>query len=139
MNIILSIKPKWAELIYSGQKTIEWRKSFPKAENIDKVLLYETAPVKAITGFFTLQEIPFYLVSSVCAQPEQIIKNGCVPMVDLIKYRANVDCIYGWMIDKVTKFEEPLPLSYVDLKRPPQSWCYDCLNASTGLDPIPNI
>lgn len=29
MNIILSIKPKWAELIYSGKKTIEWRKSFP--------------------------------------------------------------------------------------------------------------
>lgn len=139
MNIILSIKPKWAELIYSGKKTIEWRKSFPRYVKIDKVLLYETAPVKAITGFFTLQEKPFFCVSSVCAQPEQIIASGCVPVVDLIKYRKNVDGILGWMIDNVTKFDKPLPLSYLDLKRPPQSWCYDRLNASTGLDPIPNI
>lgn len=132
MNVILSIKPKWAELIYLGKKTIEWRKSFPKADNIEKVFLYETAPVKAITGFFTLQEISCYIVSSVCAQPEQIIKSGCVPMVDLIKYRENVDCLYGWMIDKVTKFSEPWGLQYVELKRPPQSWCYDKSEAIVG-------
>ena len=27
MNIVLSIKPKWAKLIYEGKKTIEWRKT----------------------------------------------------------------------------------------------------------------
>ena len=30
MNIILSIHPKWAKLIYEGKKTIEWRKTLPK-------------------------------------------------------------------------------------------------------------
>jgi predicted transcriptional regulator len=99
MNIILSIKPKWARLIYEGKKTIEWRKSFPKATKIDKVFLYETAPVKQITGFFTLEEIGCILVHSVCAQPWNIIERGCVHMTDLIKYRENVDCIFGWMID----------------------------------------
>lgn len=54
MNIILSIKPKWAELIYSGKKTIEWRKSFPKRENIECVYLYETAPVKKDYRLFHL-------------------------------------------------------------------------------------
>lgn len=29
MNIILSIHPKWAKLIYEGKKTIEWRKTVP--------------------------------------------------------------------------------------------------------------
>ena len=29
MNIILSIHPKWAKLIYEGKKTIEWRKIVP--------------------------------------------------------------------------------------------------------------
>ena len=33
MNIILSIKPKWAKLIYEGKKTIEWRKNIPKIDN----------------------------------------------------------------------------------------------------------
>ena len=123
-SILLSIHPKWAAKIYSGKKTIEWRKSIPKENFIEKVFLYETSPVKAITGFFTLREIPFYLVSSICAQPEMILEAGCVPLFDLVKYRANVDCIYGWMIDKATKFKEPLTINHMSLKRPPQSWQY---------------
>lgn len=124
MNIILSIHPKWAKLIYDGKKTIEWRKSFPKAQKINKVFLYETAPVKQITGFFTLGEIGCYLVSSVCAQPCDIIERGCVPMTDLIKYRENVDCIFGWIIDKAKKFTKSKNIDDLGLKRPPQSWCY---------------
>lgn len=124
MNVILAIHPKWANLIYEGKKTIEWRKSFPKAQKIDKVFLYETAPVKQITGFFTLGEIGCYLVSSVCAQSWDIIERGCVPMTDLIKYRENVDCIFGWIIDKAKKFTKPQNIDDFGLKRPPQSWCY---------------
>ena len=84
MNIILSIKPKWAELIYSGKKTIEWRKSFPKLNSyedfkIEKVFLYETAPVKKITGYFEFNEygFPLYLISDIDAQGNKmLIKNG---------------------------------------------------------------
>lgn len=124
MNIFLSIKPKWARLIYEGKKTIEWRKSFPKAPKIDKVFLYETAPVKQITGFFTLVENGCLLVQCVCAQPWDIIERGCVPMTDLIKYRKNVDYIFGWMIDKAEKFTKHQNIDDFGLKRPPQSWRY---------------
>lgn len=27
MNIVMSIKPEWAKKIYSGEKTVEWRKT----------------------------------------------------------------------------------------------------------------
>lgn len=38
MNIILSIHPKWAEKIYTGEKTVEWRKTEPKkADGLAKV------------------------------------------------------------------------------------------------------
>lgn len=124
MNIVLAIHPKWARLIYEGKKTIEWRKSFPKNNEIDKVFLYETAPTKRITGFFTLNEIQCLLVSSVCAQPWEIIERGCVPLPDLVKYRENVDCIYGWQINKVERFAENKNIDDFGLKRPPQSWCY---------------
>lgn len=132
MNIILSIKPKWAELIYSGKKTIEWRKSFPKRGNIECVYLYETAPVKKITGFFTLAEIKIYMLSDAFKQMKEIIEMGCVSVDDLQKYKGNRDCIYGWNIDKVTRFSEPWDLQYVNLKRPPQSWCYDWCRAVVG-------
>ena len=129
MNVILSIHPKWAKLIYEGKKTIEWRKSFPKNENLNTVFIYETAPVKKITGYFLfnnniLLQSKCYLVSSVLSQSELIINMGCVPITDLIKYKGNSDIIYGWLIGEFEKFKDPLELSHYGLKRPPQSWCY---------------
>ena len=45
---ILSIKPKYAELIYSGTKRWEFRKAPPPVPGW--VYLYESAPVSKITG-----------------------------------------------------------------------------------------
>lgn len=42
MNIILSIHPKWAKLIYEGKKTIEWRKTLPR--KMDLKLLRDGSP-----------------------------------------------------------------------------------------------
>lgn len=133
MNIILSIKPKWAELIYSGKKTIEWRKSFPKLNSyedfkIEKVFLYETAPVKKITGYFEFNEnsYPVYSISDIDALSNQrFIENGCVPKEDLKRYKGKNNRLYGWIVGNVTKFKVPFDLVAFNLKRPPQSWCYD--------------
>lgn len=137
MNIILSIKPKWAELIYSGKKTIEWRKSWPKYnmfefQKIEKVFLYETAPVKMITGFFELNGCRELIIrddlehkyKDIHPDAKELISAGCVPLEDLKKYQGKRYSIFGWRIKNPTKFDEPFLLSYVDLKRPPQSWCY---------------
>lgn len=41
-SIMLSIQPKWCELIASGKKTVEVRKSAPKLEMPFKCYIYET-------------------------------------------------------------------------------------------------
>lgn len=41
--ILMSIKPKWCELIFGGEKTIEVRKVAPKLETPFKVYVYMTA------------------------------------------------------------------------------------------------
>ena len=47
--LVLSIKPKYAEAIYSGTKRFEFRKVPPR--NLNSVyLMYESAPVSKITG-----------------------------------------------------------------------------------------
>lgn len=49
--IMISIQPKWCELIASGQKTIEARKSRPKLETPFKCYIYCTSrKIKAITN-----------------------------------------------------------------------------------------
>lgn len=40
--ILISIQPKWCELIASGKKTVEVRKTRPKLETPFKVYIYET-------------------------------------------------------------------------------------------------
>ena len=41
-SILISIQPKWCELIASGKKTIEVRKTRPKIETPFKVYIYQT-------------------------------------------------------------------------------------------------
>lgn len=42
MNVLLSIQPKWCELIANGQKTVEVRKTRPKIETPFKCYIYCT-------------------------------------------------------------------------------------------------
>lgn len=46
-SVLISIRPKWCELIASGKKTIEVRKTAPKLPTPFKCYIYET---KARTG-----------------------------------------------------------------------------------------
>lgn len=46
--LVMAIKPKYAELIYSGTKRWEFRKAPPPVPSW--VYLYESAPVSKITG-----------------------------------------------------------------------------------------
>ena len=41
-SVLISIQPKWCELIASGEKTVEVRKTKPKIETPFKVYIYET-------------------------------------------------------------------------------------------------
>lgn len=45
-SVLISIQPKWCELIASGTKTIEVRKSAPKLETPFKCYIYETKDKK---------------------------------------------------------------------------------------------
>ena len=129
MNIILSIKPQWAKLIYEGKKIIEWRKSYPLnyIPGKTKVYLYETAPIKKITGFFYLKSVGVYTKKFFglgSKEGEEFIKCGCVSKDDLIKYQGQSDYLYIWIIDRPTILHQNLNITEFNIKRPPQSWCY---------------
>jgi len=46
MNVILSIKPKYARLILSGAKRYEFRKSIFNNKHVVEAYIYATSPVK---------------------------------------------------------------------------------------------
>ena len=126
--VLLSIHPKWAKLIYEGYKTIEWRKNIPTADFIDKVFLYETAPVCRVTGCF---DYNFYyslvfkhLGLSLCPTAKVFIDAGCVHIEELAKYRGDKIELFGWKVKNPTKFDNPKTLADFGLKRAPMSWQY---------------
>ena len=57
MKVLLSIKPEFAELIFDGTKTYEFRKTVFKNPDIKTVVVYATSPVKKIVGEFEIKEV----------------------------------------------------------------------------------
>ena len=131
MNILLSIKPEYAKLIYEGKKTIEYRKDFPKFVLWgSKIFLYETAPIKRVTGCVYFNELKKYFVDTSKPAPPHylrgILARGCVSWCFLQKYGRG-DIICAWDICEPTKlnFEEDGNLMYyTDNGNAPQSWQY---------------
>ena len=48
--VVLSLKPRFAEAILVGSKTVELRRTTPKIEVPTRALLYATTPVRALLG-----------------------------------------------------------------------------------------
>ena len=57
MTIIISIKPRFSQLIFAGAKKYEIRKTPIKNRGEKLVFVYESAPTKAIVGSFKIKEV----------------------------------------------------------------------------------
>lgn len=123
-DIILSIHPKWAEKIYSNEKIFEVRKTELNwyANNPDHrplIYLYETSPVKKITGFVFLHWIYGVDKEDITHSPASLVDGSCLSREELIKYSSGKD-LYFWQLKDPYKFDTPK-----DIKGSvPQSWRY---------------
>lgn len=114
---LISIKPKWVQRIASGEKTAELRKSLPLWSG--RMWVYETAPVKRISGWMDVAKVDWLRVSDLW---EAVKDKACVE-------RQAFDAYYGsralgccaW-IREWHSLPEPISLAAIGLKRPPQSW-----------------
>ncbi len=122
---LMSIKPKWAKELYSGKKTVEFRKSSPAVGSL--VFLYESTPVRAVTGVFIVSAILSSRASHVwCATKvlKCVWKSGTVKRDDLFEYAGGADgkCC-AILAEALWRFpEEQWPKLEKYSVRPPQSW-----------------
>lgn len=49
-DVVISIKPQFAELILSGRKTVELRKASARLETGSRALIYASSPTRALVG-----------------------------------------------------------------------------------------
>ncbi len=132
-SVMISIKPKWCELIASGQKTIEVRKSRPKLEAPFKCYIYCTKPRYEHEDFIRIdcQKIQFYggqkvIGEFVCDEILQFnhddynspaydisdddLNRTCLGQEDLYRY-ASGKTLYGWHISDLVIYDVPRELS----------------------------
>jgi len=57
MRVLLSIKPQFAEKIFSGSKRFEFRKRVHKNPLVNTVVVYVTKPIGKVVGEFSIREI----------------------------------------------------------------------------------
>ena len=152
-SVLISIQPCWCEMIASGKKTLEVRKTRPKLETPFKVYVYCTKAPKgwfwfdspnirrdgAVIGEFVCSSIECFDVPYPAFQSKlekRIIDESCCTYYQLHRY-AYHDALYGWHITDLVIYDRPKELSDfaglrktkfgmepVSLARPPQSWCY---------------
>lgn len=121
MNILLSIKPKYSEKIFSGEKKYEFRKKTPKGM-VEKVFIYESTPSKYIVGWFTIKNV-------LTGTPERIwdmCKNhGGIDQENFFTYCEDIELIHALEIDNYYKYDSPInPYEMITDFKPPQNFSY---------------
>ena len=120
--ILLSIKPRYSELIFRGEKTIELRKVFP-AHYVGYVLVYESRPAKKITGILKIEEIHVKNVRELM----KLADEAKVTRTFIRKYFSKKST--GFVIEIGEKFEFTKKIPLRELKEkidfvPPQNFRY---------------
>ena len=141
-SVLISIQPKWCELIANGSKTIEVRKTRPKLETPFKVYIYETLGKLQrfssigyehegkgkVIGEFVCDDITkilnrgseFIAEDRSYCELQTMARGSCLDFVDMKKYFGNNDG-YGWHISDLVIYDKPRELGEFVVEG-------DCLN-----------
>lgn len=137
-SVLISIQPKWCELIVGGEKTIEVRKNAPKLETPIKCYIYETKAKykKGVGAFFygielhgTAQGSGKVIGEFVCDRIEEtkdytvgigkeehyllcggVLEGTCLTGKEMYDYGKGKP-LYGWHISDLKIYDEPKELS----------------------------
>lgn len=145
-SILMSIQPKWCELIASGKKTIEVRKTKPKLTAPFKVYIYMTAgdavyPVtingapytcsnvggKCVIGEFICRNIDGYASIpadnwwGICYDE---LHRACMTEAEFCQYAWPRTIVYGYHISDLVIYDEPKGLEDFKVRVTNKIWSF---------------
>ena len=108
-NVLMSIKPKYANAIFNGSKRVEFRKSC-FAETVTRVYVYSSAPVKRIIGFFSVEKIDKDAPQKLWERFEKV---GGIQQEDFMSYFSGLEEGYAIVVKDVELLENNLTVAEV--------------------------
>ena len=122
MNVILSIRPNFCKMIFSGQKKYEYRKRVFTRSDVDKVYIYATKPICRIVGCFRVEEV---IENKKSYMWEKTHKDGGISKEYFDAYFKNSDTAYAIKIGQVVKLDNPIdPKEVIKNFTAPQNYRY---------------
>lgn len=120
--VLLSIKPRFAEQIVAGTKTVEFRRSWA-AEPVGLAVIYSSSPVQRLVGIVEIE-------GAVIASPTSVwtkcrTRGPGLERKELMEYFSGKDRAYGVLLGSLTLPKKPVqPKALFRGFRPPQSFRY---------------
>lgn len=120
--ILLSIKPKFADAIFRGEKMYEFRKAVFKNREVEKVYVYASAPVSRVIGVFYIDDI-------LEMEPQELWSRTSygagISEEYFHDYFSGRNRAYAIRVERTMLFNEPRELkSLFGIGHPPQSFRY---------------
>lgn len=119
-NIILPIKQEYADKILSGQKKYEYRKNIC-TDNIEKIYVYATSPVKAIIGEAEVVEKIIMNKDNLWKISE---KQSGITKEFFDDYYKNSEFACAYKIGMVKRYNKCIELKDIGINYTPQSYTY---------------
>lgn len=120
--VLLSIKPKYADLIIAGSKTVELRRSWP-SNDIGVMVIYSSAPVQRLTGIALIKEVRECDLESLWEIAQE--HGGGVTYEELQTYIDKKKNCYGVLLGRVAPAEVLVdPKDLFPAFTPPQGFLY---------------
>lgn len=119
-TIILAINPKYVQRIFTGEKKYEFRKVICK-KVIDKILIYETAPISKIVGEVTVKSV----LKETPSDLWKITKTEAgIDYSSFFDYFKNREYAYSYVLENPIQYKKPRNLDSYGLSTPPQNFVY---------------
>ena len=121
MDVLLSVKPEFANLIFNGTKQYEYRRNMFCERNINRVMVYASSPVKKIVGEFQIEDILYDDINTLWTNTRN--KSG-ISKKYFLQYFSNKSMGYAIKISTIRSYDIPLHLNSINVSTPPQSFMY---------------
>lgn len=121
-SVLLSLHPRHAQKILSGEKRLEFRRSWASRE-VSRVVIYVTVPVKKIVAIATVKEVHYGSPTALWDLAKKI--GGGLTRRELYDYLAGREAGYAIELEDVKQFVPALETHQIfNDFRPPQSFSY---------------
>ena len=123
--ILLSVKPKYLDLIFSGEKKVELRRKLPDLQKGDLVVLYSSSPECAIVGALIVSK---KIEKSPECLWEEISRHAGITKNEFDNYFNKSEKATALFFNGYEKLVKPIVLEDVRKKwpdfQPPQNYIY---------------